>query len=136
MSSATLFRPHGNFSVYVHEQILLTEVTGPWNRELVDYWAEQAFVLAQQFSRERPYVAVTEVYESMLCPPDALERIGRAVAYTNQHLPSVGQCIVAAPSVEGRDLLKSLYEKIQFAQIFETREQALEWARHRLGLAP
>ena len=106
------------FSVYVHEQILLTEVTGPWNRELVDYWAEQAFVLAQQFSRERPYVAVTEVYESMLCP---LMHLNVSVVLLHTRI-NIYLVLVSASLrhqvLKGEIWLSLCTKKIQFAQIF------------------
>ena len=133
MLPASVFRPHGKFSIRVEGQILLTEVTGPWNRELVEFWAHQALQFAQQFRADHPYVAVTEVYDSILCPPDALQRIAQAVEYANQHLSCLGHCIIAGSNVDGRDIIRHQYEKIQLGQIFDNRDDAIRWARQQLG---
>jgi hypothetical protein len=123
-----VFRPHGKFETWIEGQFLLTEVTGPWNVELVDYWSHQALALARQFSKERPYVSITVVHESILCPPEALEKIALATQYANDHLTCLGHCVVAGSDVDGRDLVRFLYEKIRLEHIFEDLEEAKSWA--------
>lgn len=124
----SIFRPHGKFKIWVEGQLLLTEVTGPWNRELVDFWAAQALQLAQQFSAERPYVAITTVYDSILCPNNAIERIAQAIAYSQSQLPCLENLIVAAETVEGRDLVLSTYHRIGLRHFYTRFEDAKAWA--------
>lgn len=121
--------------MWIEDQFLLTEVTGPWNRELVDYWAQQALPLAQSFSSSLPYVAITTVHESILCPPDALERIAQVVDYAIKKLPCLGHAIVADHTVSGRDIVRFSYEKIQLEHIFDNLHQAKTWARELLEQA-
>ncbi|MBC3882133.1 hypothetical protein H8K35_12130 [Undibacterium sp. LX40W] len=130
-----VFRPHGKFKVWIENQFLLTEVTGPWNRELVDYWAQHALPLAKSFSSSLPYVAITTVHESILCPPDALERIAQVVQYALKNLPCLGHAIVANDTVSGRDIVRFSYEKIQIEHIFENIEQAKTWGKEVLDKA-
>lgn len=133
LTSEMLFRPHGHFSVRVEGQILLTEVTGPWNLELVEYWATQALGLAQGFRKDFPYVAVTIIHDSMLCPLDALERVAQGVAYARQNLACVGHCIVVAPDVDGREIVRNAYQRIGLGLFFADLEQALHWASQCLS---
>lgn len=121
--------------MWIEDQFLLTEVTGPWNRELVDYWAQQALPLAQSFSSSLPYVAITTVHESILCPPDALARIAQVVDYAIKNLPCLGHAIVADRMVSGRDIVRYSYEKIQLEHIFDNLHQAKTWARELLEQA-
>lgn len=128
----SIFRPHGRFKIWVEGQLLLTEVTGPWNREMVEYWAAQALQLAQQFSAERPYVGITTVYESILCPNDAIDRISQAIAFSRTQLPCLGNLIVAAENVEGRELVRSTYRRIGLQHFFPDFVSAKTWAEHAL----
>nr|WP_315476785.1 hypothetical protein [uncultured Undibacterium sp.] len=123
-----VFRPHGRFKVWTEGQLLLTEVTGPWNRELIDYWAKQALDLVTEFSAERPYVAITTVFESILCPADAIERIAQVVQHSRTHLPCLANVIVAAKDVDGRDIVKRTYQGIGLEPIFEDFDSAKSWA--------
>lgn len=127
-SPSFVFRPHGKFETWAEGQLLLTEVTGPWNLELVDYWSKKALVLAREFTSDFPYVAITIVHESILCPPEALEKMAIATQYANDHLPCLGHCVVAGSDVDGRDIVRLLYEKIRLEHIFDDLEQAKRWA--------
>lgn len=135
----TVFRPHGRFEIWTEGQLLLTEVTGPWNRELVDHWAQQARKLAITFTPERPYIAITTVLVSMLCPANALERIQQAIDYSKRELACLANVIVADVSVEGRELVKDSYRRIGLTDFFTDLESAKMWAiqtlqNHRSGL--
>ena len=123
-----IFRLHGKFEVHVEGQLLIGEVEGPWNRELVEYWAQQSKTLLAEFNAQRPYMAITTMHGSMLCPPDALERIGQAVKYGNQHFHCKGNLIVAAKGVDGVDLVRSAYAKIGITQFFQTLDEAKDYA--------
>lgn len=128
----TIFRPHGRFKVWTEGQLLLTEVTGPWNRELVDHWAQQARELAMTFTPERPYIAITTVFGSILCPVDALERIQQANDYSHRELACLANVIVADSSVEGRELVKDSYHRIGLPDFFADLESAKMWANQTL----
>lgn len=128
----TLFRPHGRFKIWIEGPLLLTEVTGPWNRELVDHWATQALQLASTYSVDRPYVAITTVFASILCPADALERIKQAIDFSQRELPCIANLIVADASVEGRELVKENYARIGLPGFFEDLESAKNWAQQAL----
>lgn len=127
-----IFRPHGKFQVWTEGQLLLTELTGPWNRELVEYWAAQALQLASTFSAERPYIGITIVHDSILCPADAIDRIARAIQVSLTKLHCIENVIVAADSVEGKDLVKSTYRRMGLRHFFNDLDSAKAWAEHTI----
>lgn len=127
-----IFRPHGRFKVWMEGQLLITELTGPWNRELVEYWAAQAFQLASTFSAERPYVGITIVHDSILCPADAIDRIARAIEVSHSKLHCIENVIVAADDVDGKELVKSTYHRIGLRHFFNNFDSAKMWAEQTI----
>jgi hypothetical protein len=128
-----IFRPHGKFQVWTEGQLLFTELTGPWNRELVEYWAAQAFELASTFSVERPYIGITIVHDSILCPANAIDRIAQAVQVSQTKLHCIENVIVAADSVEGKELVKSTYQRMGLRHFFNDLASAKIWAEQTIS---
>ncbi|MBR7799455.1 hypothetical protein [Undibacterium fentianense] len=132
LDTTSIFRPHGRFHVRAEGQLLLTDVTGPWNRELIEHWAQQARQIAIGFSPDRPYIGVTTVHESILCPADALNRIQRALEYSKTNLSCLANIIIAADDVEGRDLVIDKYQRIGLDGFFADATSATAWAFNKL----
>lgn len=126
--SKFVFRPHGKFRIWTEGALLLTEVVGPWNRELVLQWQKQAIGVAKELGRQMPYVGITIVRESILCPADAMEAIGQATSYALARLNCLANVIVAEPDVVGRDVVQFAYEKIDVHYYFDDVEAAKNWA--------
>lgn len=126
--SKFVFRPHGKFKIWTEGALLLTEVVGPWNRELVLQWQKQALVVAKELGQRMPYVGITIVRESILCPADAMEAIGQATSYALARLHCLANVIVAEPDVVGRDVVQFAYEKIEVNHYFDDVEVAKKWA--------
>ena len=126
-----LFAPHGQFDAYVDGRIVISEVTGPWNKELIDEWALAVYPLAKTVSADGPHAGIAIIHGSLLCPPDALEELRKAVLYSAQHLDNVGHAIVADASVEGRNLLArtfaELYTGVVPYRMFDALLPAKEW---------
>ena len=126
------FLPHGKYVSHVEGRLLVSEVTGPWNRELVDNWGLDCYPLAQALSAEGPYVGIAIIRESMLCPPDAMESLRKVAHLSATRLQCLAHLIVADASVEGRDFLEStfvrLYEGVIAHRMFHTLEQARTWS--------
>jgi hypothetical protein len=107
-----IFRPHGEFHTHLDGRIVVTEVTGPWNKELVESWARHIYPYVKQLNADGPHVGLGIIRESMLCPPDAMEALARAVRYGVTKLHSIGEFIVVDKSVEGHGLVEPVYERI------------------------
>ena len=130
MTSA--FRPHGTFATHVEGRLMVSEITGPWNKELVEYWGEQCYPAAQLLSASGPYVGIAVIRASMLCPHDAMESLRRIVRHSATRLHCIAHVIVADASVDGRDFLEPvfarIYEGVVAHAIFYTLEEARAWS--------
>ncbi len=133
------FRVHGKYSIRVDEQIILSDVTGPWNRELVEEWGKQVYPFAKELAAKGPNAGIAIMHESMLCPPDALASLRLLVQYSATKLQCVAQVIVAPPGIAGRDLLEAtfarVYEGLVAHRMFESLDEALVWTRQRVAEA-
>lgn len=123
-----VFHAHGRFRSTSEGQVLVTYVTGPWNRELVKEWMVEMGPVALEVSSRGPYVGIAVIEGSMLCPPDAMELLGQAVKYASDKLQCLANLVVAAPSVEGRHFVEPnyvrIYEGITRYGFFDTLEEA------------
>ena len=99
---------------------MISHITGPWNKELVETWAKDAYPAARALSDSGPYVGIAVISASMLCPPDAIEALKRAVALSSTRLRCTAHVIVADASVDGRDFLAPVFARI-YAGLVEHR---------------
>ncbi len=107
-----LFQQHGEFSIHVEGRIIVSDVLGPWNRELVDNWSRQGYPLVKALAASGPYVGINIIRGSMLCTPDAFDAMRAVVEYATAKLRCVGNMIVADANVEGRELLLGTYARL------------------------
>lgn len=132
-----LFVPHGQFDAYVEGRLVISQVTGPWNKELVDEWARALHPMAKAIGADGPHAGIAIIHGSMLCPPDALESLRKVVAYSVRHMGNIAHVIVADSTVEGRKLLEPLFAKLYEGlvpyRMFETLPPAKEWANALLS---
>ncbi|MES2129877.1 MAG: hypothetical protein V4463_21595 [Pseudomonadota bacterium] len=123
-----VFRPHGMFDCRVDGRLIYSEVTGPWNKELVTAWVTQVAPLAFEQARTGPHVGIAIIHDTLLCTPDALEELRRAVRYSVTKLGCIGHLVVAGPDVTARDLIeplfRNLYEGLCGHGFFDTVEEA------------
>ena len=123
------FRSHGNFLTRVDGRLIISDVTGPWNKELVEEWAIAAQPVAIGVG---PHVGIAVIHGSMLCTPEALLVLRRCAGYAAHALACVAHAIVADKTVEGRDFVESsffrAYEGVLPLAIFYTLEEARSWA--------
>ena len=103
------FAPHGQFRTWREGRLIFSDVVGPWNIELVDQCARELHGHALALGGG-PHVGLAIVRGSLLCPPDAFEALRRMIVYGAVHLQCLGNVIVAGPEVEGRRLMRPLYE--------------------------
>lgn len=125
------FRPHGKAEFRIEGQLMLIDLEGPWNAELVVQIHERVVDLKPTLTANGKWGLLIIVSTSLLCPIETLATIKRTVledAAQNGHA-AVG--LVAARSVEGRGLVEDfyckLYEGICPVAFFETRDEAKRW---------
>ena len=127
-----VFLPHGQFHSWIDGRYVISDVTGPWNKELVVDWVGHVYPFAQELSLTGPHVGIAVVHQSLMCPPDALEELGLAVRYSVRKLDCIAHLIVAAPSVEGREFMARTYGRLYHElcphSFFNTMEEARSFA--------
>ncbi len=135
----TTFRAHGKFTFRVDGQVIVSDVTGPWNKELVEAWGQEVYPTAKGLAAIGPNAGIAIVHESMLCPPDALASLKLLVQYSATKLNCVSHCIVATRDTAGRDLLQAtfarIYEGIVAYQLFDNLDEAMAWSQAQLAKA-
>ena len=106
------FEPHGEYKLRLEGRVLISELLGPWNLELVNNWMAAAHPMVKQLAASGPHVHMTIVTGSLLCPPEALDRLAEVIVYTTARMQCIGNPVVAAADVEGRALFEPMYARI------------------------
>ena len=135
--SRSLFRAHGQFSTRVDGRLIISDVTGPWNKELVEEWALASQPVALGVGR---HVGIAVIHGSMLCTPEALQVLRRSAAYAARVLDCVAHVIVADKTVEGRDFVEpsffKAYQDVLPLAMFYTLAEARAWSEALLDALP
>ncbi|MES3024297.1 MAG: hypothetical protein V4857_22240 [Pseudomonadota bacterium] len=108
----TRFQAHGEFKIRLDGRLLVSELHGPWNKELVEQWMKEANPVAKSLAETGPHIALTIITGSLLCTPEAIDMLAQVVRHTAARLKCIGNLVVAAPGVEGRALFKPMYARI------------------------
>lgn len=126
------FRPHGDYKLRLEGRVLVSELVGPWNLELVNTWMKAAHPMVKELAATGPHVHMTIVTGSLLCPPEALDRLAEVIVYTTAKMQCIGNPVVAAANVEGRALFEPMYARIYDGSpprgLFLDYETAMEWS--------
>lgn len=129
---APLFPPHGKYSLYRDGQVLVTEVVGPWNLELVQEWARSAIPFSIEMQEEGPWAGIAIMSESMLATPDAMAALRKVVAASVEQFNCIAHIVVAAPGVAGKGVVEPAFEKVYeglcLSGFFDDYESAKKWA--------
>lgn len=135
--SPHVFRSHGHFATRVEGRLIISDVTGPWNKELVEEWAYGSQPVAQAMSEHGPHIGIAVIKGSMLCTPDALKVLRQAAAHAAATLGCIAHVIVASKDVEGRDFVEPnfirAYEGVLPLAIFYTLDEARAWSLAQLA---
>lgn len=131
------FQPHGEYKLRLEGRVLISELVGPWNLELVDTWMKAAHPMVKELAATGPHVHMTIVTGSLLCPPEALDRLAEVIVYTTAKMQCIGNPVVAAANVEGRALFEPMYARIYDGSpprgLFLDYESAMAWSRELLA---
>lgn len=132
----TEFPPHGEYQVCIEERLLVSRVTGPWNRELVELWAADALRSAQQLGDQGRWAMLAIVSQSMLSTADAVVALGKSIRQLLAQSHPLASVYVAAPGTEGRGMVNSGLERMHHGivpvRFFDSEAQARAWLAERL----
>ncbi len=130
------FRIHGSIAMHHHDQILYSEIEGPWNLELIEHYRERATSMACELAAHGAWAAIIEIRGEAICPLDALEAIRQGV-HVFAARGRVCTAYVIAPDVKGAavsaPIWRSIYAGVMPFEIFDTRDAAVAWCRRQLA---
>ncbi len=138
---ATLFNPHGKVDMWLEDQQVHYQATGPFNRELVDCLEIAQLEFLQKTKPQGAWVSVCNVVDNAMSSPDGIARYGEIMAAPKPPgFTPIATAFVLAPDVEGARIMAPLFTRIYADinrpfRIFETMEQAQAWARSMLAEA-
>lgn len=133
----TEFAAHGECRVCIEGRLLVTRVSGPWNRELVDLWAAEALPAAQQLSIHGRWAMLVIVSQSMLSTADAVVALGKSIRQLLAQSHPIASVYVAVPGTEGRGMVNSGLERMHHGmapvRFFDSETEARAWLAEQLG---
>lgn len=133
------FRIHGSVDIRREGQMLIADIGGPWNAELIDHYRLCMSRPVREVSADGGWGLILVIHGAALCPPDALEGIRRGlIEHAGKRLRRCTSYVIA-PDVAGYHVMdrlwRSLYEGVMPLGIFETLDAAQVWTARQLELA-
>lgn len=131
------FRIHGSVDIRREGQVLIAEIGGPWNAELIAHYRHCMSKPVEEVSAEGAWALILVIHGAALCPPDALEGIRRGLIEHATRWHRACTSYVIAPDVAGYHVMdrvwRGLYENIMPLGIFETLADAQAWTARQLA---
>lgn len=130
------FSIHGEVAFNRQGQILLVDVQGPWNAELIEMYRAQIQPYVESMVANGPWGLILVLHNEAACPPDAIEGIRKGVMEQARNWQRICTSYVIAPDVIGYRVMdriwRNIYRDVMPCEIFERREDALAWTEARL----
>ncbi len=125
------FTIHGTYQLRVRGRLILSEIVGPWNIEMLDDFASQFAPLAAQLGASGPIGSLGIHTGSLLTSPESNARLRKMVTHGKAHYQLRCCATVTAPDVEGfilaRSMLEPIYAGVVPFRVFDRLEPAVQW---------
>lgn len=132
------FPAHGESKLCRDGQIILADITGPWNLELIELYRQQIAALIPEVSRQGPWALIITLHRTAICPQDAIDLIRKGIR-SDSMARRVCTCYVMAKEIEGYLIMgpvwRSLYTGVIPFEIFNSEAEARAWSEQQLALA-
>ena len=130
------FSVHGSLKIEMSGQVIIAQVGGPWNLELIRLFRNMITPYINQISEQGEWGLIVHVTDSAMCPPDALSLIKKGADIDISNTKRVCTSYVISPDTEGYNLMLPIWYdiytgKIPF-EIFDTIDQAINWVNDHL----
>ncbi|MBU1621236.1 MAG: hypothetical protein KJ556_14070 [Gammaproteobacteria bacterium] len=125
----THFSAHGKFSVTPHDEVLLCEIQGAWNKEGSELLIAELKSLVQGFSGKK-WARVMNMQSWELSTPDAISLMTDFSAWEDQH-GCVLRCYIGLNPIQ-QQLLEMKYQHSHKPQHFSHTGTALTYAKQFL----
>lgn len=129
------FRPHGRVDMWMEDDVLQYEATGPFNAEVVDCLAitQRDYLLSLVI--DGPWASIGILRNSAMMTPDGIQRYSELMQSPKPaHLEPVATAFVVGPEIEGGKIMTPHFERIYRLiqrpfRIVNTMEEAQQWVR-------
>ncbi|OYU45804.1 MAG: hypothetical protein CFE44_05595 [Burkholderiales bacterium PBB4] len=127
----SIFVPHGEFKIRTEGQVIISEIHGPWNVEMMRAWGQSFAPVAQALCVSGPVGSIGAYSHSLLTSPDSIALLGKLLRYGVEHYQVACTADVYDASVEGYVLgpriFKSVYEGVVPSRSFARLADAVSW---------
>jgi hypothetical protein len=132
----SIFPPHGELAFYRDGRILVANVRGPWNLELVYRWAKDIRPYASELAQGGVWGCICIIEVSILSTPEAMQVLQKVVEGAVKNFQFGAQAIAAASTVTGRgfveDSFRHMYDGLCLFEFFEDYQAAKFWLAEKL----
>ncbi|OYT93295.1 MAG: hypothetical protein CFE43_03340 [Burkholderiales bacterium PBB3] len=133
----SIFVPHGQFHIRTQGQVVISEIQGPWNLEMMSAWGKGIAPITQALSAKGPVGSIGIYSHSLLTSPESLDLLTKMLRFSVAHYRVVCTADVYDASVEGhmlgKRIFKSVYEGSVPNQSFATEQEAITWVNQCLA---
>jgi hypothetical protein len=131
------FQVHGDVGIQVVGQVIILNVTGPWNIELVQMSRKLTSPYITQVSERGNWGLIVQLNGSAMCPPDALKLIKEGADKDINLTKRICTSYAMSPETEGYNLMLPIWHDIYYGKIpfdiFDTLEEAQCWVSKQLA---
>lgn len=131
----TRFKAHGRIDMWMQDNFLHYDATGPFNEEVFDLLAVAQIDFLNTLTVSGPWASIVTLRNSAMSTPGGIKRYTELMQSTKPpELVPVATAFVIAPEVEGGRLMTAHFTNI-YASInrpfkaFETLDQAQAWVQ-------
>jgi len=134
----TRFRPHGRVDMWMENDVLLYEATGPFNAEVFDCLAVAQMDFLGTLTIAVPWASICTLRNSAMCTPDGIQRYTELMQRPKPaHLEAMATAFVIGPEIEGGKIMQPHFERVYTLirrpfKICSTMEEAQAWVHAQI----
>lgn len=127
------FKPHGRVDMWMENDVLQYEATGPFNAEVFDRLAVAQGNFLKSLTFTGPWASICTVRQSAMATPEAIQRYTDLMQRPKpQSFEPLATAFVVGEEVEGAKIMAPHFERVYSLinrpfKIFQTMEQAKQW---------
>lgn len=133
------FPAHGSASYRTEGRLLVADIDGPWNLELIQQYHAGMRPFIEQLSKQGPWGLVIVIHRAAACPPDAMALIRQGAIAQSLTTKRVCAAYVIAPGLPGYRIMDRFWRKIYVGvhpfEIFDELDAAILWANEIVSAA-
>ena len=133
------FKAHGRVDLWMDNDVLHYEATGPFNAEVFDQLAVAQGNFLKSLTFSGPWASICTMRVSAMATPEAIERYTALMRKPKpEGFEPVATAFVIAPDIEGCKIMAPHFERVYQLiarpfRIVSTMEQAQQWVHTKIA---